>query len=64
MHTPFLLLTHHLPQRKPQREDVIFIAEDIAEVLNKAKQLKSKYVWIEGGANVARQFLPGISLMK
>lgn len=54
---PTFVLTHHLPQRKPQREDVIFIAEDIAEVPNKAKRLTSKDVWIEGGANVARQFL-------
>ncbi len=54
---PTFVLSHHLPQRKPQREDVVFTDEDIADVLKGAKQLTSKDVWIEGGANVAQQFL-------
>jgi dihydrofolate reductase len=54
---PTFVLSHHLPESKPQREDVIFTAEDIEEVLKKAKRLTSKNVWIEGGANVAQQFL-------
>jgi dihydrofolate reductase len=54
---PTFVLSHDLPERRPQRKDVVFTAEDIAEVLNKAKHLTSKDVWIEGGANVAQQFL-------
>jgi len=54
---PTFVLSHHLPERKPQRGNVVFTSEDILEVLKKAKQLTSKDVWIEGGANVAQQFL-------
>ncbi|HEY4697567.1 MAG TPA: dihydrofolate reductase family protein [Gallionella sp.] len=54
---PTFVLSHDPPDRRPQREDIVFTAEDIAEVLKKAKQLTSKDVWIEGGANVAQQFL-------
>jgi dihydrofolate reductase len=54
---PSFVLSHHLPKRKPQRADVVFTAEDIAEVLKQAKQLTPKDVWIEGGATVAQQFL-------
>lgn len=54
---PLFILSHHVPERKPQREDVVFTADDIAEVLKRAKQLTSKDVWIEGGADVAQQFL-------
>jgi dihydrofolate reductase len=54
---PTFVLSRHLPKRKPQRADVVFTAEDIAAVLKKAKQLTQKDVWIEGGANVAQQFL-------
>jgi dihydrofolate reductase len=56
-HTSTFVLSHHLTQRKPQRDDVVFTDEDISEVLKKAKQLTSKDVWIEGGANVAQQFM-------
>ena len=54
---PTFVLSHHLPVSKPQREDVVFTAENIEEVLKKAKRLTSKNIWIEGGANVAQQFL-------
>lgn len=54
---PTFVLSHHLPAHKPQRADVVFTAEDIEEVLKKAKRLTSKDIWIEGGANVAQQFL-------
>ena len=54
---PTFVLSHHVPEHKPQRKDVFFTAEDIAEVLKKAKQLTDKNVWIAGGANVAQQFL-------
>ena len=54
---PTFVLSHHPPERRPQRDDVIFTAEDIAAVLRKAKRLTRRNVWIEGGANVAQQFL-------
>lgn len=54
---PTFVLSHHLPEREPKRGNIAFIDEDISEVLKKAKQLTDKDVWIEGGANVAQQFL-------
>ncbi|MEG6551320.1 dihydrofolate reductase family protein [Desulfocurvibacter africanus] len=54
---PTFVLSHHLPERNPQRSNVVFTDEDVSEVLKKAKQMTSKNVWIEGGANVAQQFL-------
>lgn len=54
---PTFVMSHRLPEKKPQRGDIVFTAEDISEVLKKAKQLTHKHVWIEGGANVAQQFL-------
>lgn len=54
---PTFVLSHHLPERSPQRSNVVFTAEDVSEVLKKAKQMTSKDIWIEGGANVAQQFL-------
>jgi dihydrofolate reductase len=54
---PTFVLSHHLPVTKPQRADVVFTAENIEEVLKKAKRMTSKNIWIEGGANVAQQFL-------
>lgn len=54
---PTFVLSHHLPERKPQREDIVFTAEDIEDVLKEAKRLTRKNIWIEGGANVAQQFL-------
>jgi dihydrofolate reductase len=55
---PTFVLSHDIPEKKtPQRSDVVFTHEDIAEVLKKAKKLTDKHIWIEGGANVAQQFL-------
>jgi dihydrofolate reductase len=54
---PTFVLSHRLPEREPQRGNVVFTDEDISDVLKRAKQLTSKDVWIEGGANVAQQFL-------
>jgi dihydrofolate reductase len=54
---PTFVLSHDVPERKPQRSDVVFTDEDIAEVLKKAKKLTDKNIWIEGGASVAQQFL-------
>jgi dihydrofolate reductase len=54
---PTFVLSHGLPECKPQRAEVVFTAEDIEEVLKKANRLTSKNIWIEGGANLAQQFL-------
>jgi dihydrofolate reductase len=57
---PTFVLSHHdIPEKKtPKRsDDVVFANEDIAEVLKEAKKLTEKHIWIEGGANVAQQFL-------
>jgi dihydrofolate reductase len=54
---PTFVLRHRPSERKPQREDVMFSDDDIGDVLRQAKRLTSKNVWIEGGANVARQFI-------
>ena len=54
---PTFVLAHQFQARKPQREDVIFTAESIEGVLTEAKHLTTKDIWIEGGANVAQQFL-------
>jgi dihydrofolate reductase len=54
---PTFVMTSRMPDRKPQRPDIVFTDEDIAEVLRKAKLLTHKDVWIEGGAHLARQFL-------
>lgn len=54
---PTFVLAHHFQERKPQREEVIFTAESIEAVLTRAKRLTTKDIWIEGGANVAQQFL-------
>jgi dihydrofolate reductase len=54
---PTFVLSHDSPERKPLRADVVFTAEDIEGVLKKANRLTSKNIWIEGGANVAQQFL-------
>lgn len=54
---PTFVLSHHLPEQRPQRSDVVFTSQDISKVLEKARQSTSKDIWIEGGANVAQQFL-------
>lgn len=38
-------------------KDVVFTDEDVAEVLKKAKRITDKTIWVEGGANVAQQFI-------
>ncbi|MBA3318917.1 MAG: dihydrofolate reductase family protein [Gemmatimonadales bacterium] len=48
---PTFVLSHAPPEQSRQRADIVFTAEDIAVVLEQAKQLTSKDVWIEGGAN-------------
>jgi dihydrofolate reductase len=54
---PTFVLSHREPERKPKRSDVVFTDADIAAVLERAKSITDKDVWIEGGANVAQQFL-------
>lgn len=54
---PTFVLSTHEPEQKTKRADVVFTHDDISEVLKKARQLTDKNIWIEGGANVAQQFL-------
>lgn len=52
---PQFVLSKNTPE--PAGSDVIFTHEDIEEVLQKAKQVTNKDIWIEGGASVAQQFI-------
>lgn len=54
---PTFVLSHRGPERRPERPDVVFTDADFTEVLREVRQLTGKNVWIEGGANVAQQFL-------
>jgi dihydrofolate reductase len=55
---PLFVLSKDVPARKPARSDVVFTHDDIAGVLASAKEKAGpKDVWIEGGANVAQQFI-------
>ncbi len=55
---PLFIMSKDLPARKPARPDAVFTRGDIAEVLKSAKDKAGrKDVWIEGGANVAQQFI-------
>jgi dihydrofolate reductase len=54
---PTFVVTHRIPSVKPRRPDVFYTSDDIAEVLRKARQLTQKDVWIEGGADLAQQFI-------
>ena len=54
----FVLSHNNITEKASKRSDVVvFTNEDITEVLMKAKKLTDKHIWIEGGANVAQQFL-------
>jgi dihydrofolate reductase len=54
---PTFVLSHRAPAQKPKRDDVVFTEADIADVLAQAKSITDKDIWIEGGAQVAQQFL-------
>ncbi len=55
---PLFILSKDVLARKPARADVVFTHDDIAGVLAAAREKAgSKDVWIEGGANVAQQFI-------
>ncbi len=56
-HVPKIVLSRHIPERKPERQDITFINGDIAKALQKAKQVTDKNIWILGGVNVAQQFI-------
>ena len=53
---PKFVLTHR-PPTPPLKPDVTFTAEPIATVLERAKSVTTKNIWVEGGGNVAEQFL-------
>ncbi len=52
---PQFVLSKDTPE--PSGSGVTFTHEDIAKVLQMAKQMTDKDIWIEGGANVAQQFI-------
>jgi dihydrofolate reductase len=55
---PLFVLSKDIPVRKAARSDVVFTHDDIARVLAAARErAEPKDVWIEGGANVAQQFI-------
>ena len=54
---PTFVVTHRGPGREPRRKDIFFTSEDIAEIVKKAKAMTQKDIWLEGGADLARQFL-------
>jgi hypothetical protein len=54
---PTFVLSHSEPKRKPKRPGVVFTDGDTAAILERAKSVTDKAIWIEGGANVAQQFL-------
>ncbi len=54
---PIFVLSHNPPGQKPDRSDIVFTDGDIEEVLEKAKRLTKKNIWIMGGGIVAQQFL-------
>lgn len=54
---PTFVLSHQVRDPALLRPDVVFTSDDIEAVLDKARQLTTKKIWIEGGANVAQQFI-------
>lgn len=54
---PTFVLAHTPPKTRPTRTDVVFTDEDISQVLEKAKEMTDKDIWIEGGAHVVQEFL-------
>ncbi len=55
---PLFVLSKGVPVSKAARADVVFTDDDIARVLAAARAIAGpKNVWIEGGANVAQQFI-------
>ena len=51
---PKFILTNRPPHPKARKDDV-FTNEDIVEVIQKAKAITRKKIWVEGGANVVQQ---------
>ena len=54
---PTFVLSHQARDPALLRSGVVFTSEDIEAVLDRARQLTTKKIWIEGGANVAQQFI-------
>lgn len=54
---PKFVLSRDSSKQKPSRDDITFTHDDIADVLKASKKMTDKDIWIEGGANVAQQFL-------
>jgi dihydrofolate reductase len=54
---PTFVLSYRSPTQKLKRGDIVFTVADIADVLAQAKSVTDKDIWIEGGAQVAQQFL-------
>jgi dihydrofolate reductase len=54
---PTFVMSNHPPEREPQRKDVVFTSEPIEVVLQKARNITNKNIWIEGGAAIAQQFI-------
>jgi len=53
---PKFVLTHRSPD-EGARDDVTFTDEPIKSVLEKAKSITEKNIWVEGGGIVAQQFI-------
>lgn len=54
---PTFVMTRHIPEKKAERDYVIFTNENISSVLRQAKKITDKNIWLMGGANLAKQFL-------
>lgn len=54
---PTFVLSHQVRDPALLRPGVVFTSEDIEAVLSRARQLTARKIWIEGGANVAQQFI-------
>ena len=57
LQVPTFVLSHRRPKEEPDRSNIIFTNEDIGKVLEKAKRLTKKDIWIVGGGSVVHQFL-------
>ena len=53
---PKFILTSKSPDKRAKKDD-FFTNEDIGKVLQRAKKITDKNIWIEGGASIVRQFI-------
>jgi len=54
---PKYVLTHHPPDDNETTANVTFTDKPVETVLDEAKQITRKNIWVEGGGIVAQQFL-------